>query len=60
MDNSSIMNDNSQLKIKIVELIEDSRKMVEKRTFNIHKEVNKMREECEGIISKCKIEFLTW
>lgn len=55
MDNSSILVDNTQFKIKIAEVIDNSINIMEKGTTTLNKEINKIREEYAGLINKCKI-----
>ena len=55
MDTSSIMIDQTQLKLKIGEVIEGSVNIMERGTKNIFLELNRMREEYSTIISKCII-----
>lgn len=53
MDNSSVLVDNSQFRLKIGEVIETSVGIIERGTLNVFKELNKMREEYSGMINKC-------
>jgi hypothetical protein len=62
MDTSSLIIDQTQLKVKISEVIENSVNIMEKGTKNIFVELNKMREEYSSLINKCKniiIQFST-
>jgi hypothetical protein len=55
MDSSSVLIDNTQIRMRIGEVIENSVNIIEKGTVNIFKELNKMRDEYSGIINKCKL-----
>lgn len=58
MDNSSVIIDQTQLKVKIAEVIEGSVNIMEKGTKNIFVELNKMREEYTSLINKCRNTFI--
>ena len=57
MDNSSVLLDNTQFRVKIGEVIEGSVNIMEKGTSNIFRELNRMREEYSSVINKCKLIF---
>jgi hypothetical protein len=57
MDNSSVLLDNTQFRLKIGEVIEGSVNIMEKGTSNIFRELNRMREEYSSVINKCKIAY---
>ena len=53
IDNSNILADQSQFKFRLGEVIENSVNLLEKSTFSIFRELNRMREEYSGVINKC-------
>lgn len=58
MDSSSVLLDNTNLRMKIGEVIEGSVNIMEKGTSNIFRELNRMREEYSSVINKCNLLFL--
>lgn len=58
MDSSSVLLDNTNLRMKIGEVIEGSVNIMEKGTCNIFRELNRMREEYSSVINKCNLLFL--
>lgn len=58
MDNSSIILDTSQFRSKVNDFLEQSLGVLSKRTTNVFKELDSLKEEYSSLIYKCN-NYLT-